>query len=159
MSFTITSVLVIPLIRVGRHSSRVNWSSLSKSELSALAKRLHSKRTSREAKIKRMERQIEEFEEDAVIQDETLEMTSDALNKCQKNPKDLKKSLQECFEEMINVKVKDDTDSDALLSRQDTQNLIDFIVEAMHNHTIKLVGNNNFRYLPYLMGLAMNQYF
>ena len=96
---------------------------------------LNSKRTRREAKIKHMQRQIEEFEEDAVIRDETLEMMTDALDKCQKNPKDLKKSLQECFEELINAKVKDGTDSDALLSRQDTQNLIDFIVEAMHNHT------------------------
>ena len=59
---------------------------------------------------------------------------------------------------MINAKVKDDTNSDALLSRQDTQKLIDFIVEAMQNHTIKLVGDNNFRYLPYLMGLAINKY-
>ena len=59
---------------------------------------------------------------------------------------------------MINAKVKDGNDSDALLSRQDTQNLIDFIVEAMQNDTIKLVGDNNFRYSPYLMGLAMNQY-
>ena len=102
--------------------SKVPWTSLTKKERSALAKRLHSKRTSREAKIKRMERQIEEFEEDVVIQDETLEMTSDALDKCQKNPKDLKKSLEVCFEMMINVKVKDGNDSDALLSMQDTQN-------------------------------------
>ena len=38
--------------------------------------------------------------------------------------------------------VEDGTNSDALLSRQDTQNLIDFIVKAMHNHTTKLAGNN-----------------
>ena len=103
-------------------SSKVPWTSLQKKERSALAKWLHSKWTSREAKIKRMERQIKEFEEDVVIQDETLEMMSNALDKCQKNPKDLKKSLEVCFEMMINVKVKDGNDSDALLSMQDTQN-------------------------------------
>ena len=75
-----------------------------------------------------------------------------------KNPEDVRTSLEECFEEMINAKVKDGTDSDSLLSSKETQNLIGFIVEAMQNHTIKLVGDKNFRYSPYLMGLAMNQY-
>ena len=28
----------------------------------------------------------------------------------------------------------------------------------MQNHTIKVVGDKNFRYSPYLMGLVMNQY-
>ena len=46
--------------------------------------------------------------------------------------------------------VKDGTNSDALLSRKNTQSLIDFIIEAMQNHTIKLVCNNNFKCYPYL---------
>ena len=62
----------------------MNWTSLLNSELSALAKQLNSKRTIREAKIKLMERKIKEFEEDAEIQDETLQMMSDALDKCKK---------------------------------------------------------------------------
>ena len=139
-------------------SSRCNWTKLNDSELSSLAKRLNSRRTIKEAKIKLMKRKIKEFEEDAQIQDETLQMMSDALDKCKKNPEDVRSSLEECFEEMINAKVKDGTDSDSLLSSKETQDLIDFIVEAMQNHTIKLVGNKNFRYSPYLMGLAMNQY-
>ena len=85
-------------------------------------------------------------------------MMSDALNMCKKNPKEVRSSLKQYFEEMINAKVKDGTDSDSLLSSKETQNLIGFIVEAMQNHTIKLVGDKKFRYSPYLMGLAINQY-
>ena len=123
-------------------SSRCTWTKLSNSELSALAERLNSKRTIRETKIKLMEGKIKEFEEDTEIQDETLQMMSDALDKCKKNPEDVRSSLEVCFEEMTNAKVKDGTDSDSLLSSKETQNLIDFIVEAMKNHTIKLVGDN-----------------
>ena len=75
-----------------------------------------------------MERKIKQIKEDAEIHDETLEMMSDALDKCQKNPEDFRTSLQLYFEEMINAKVKDGNDSDSLLSRQHTQNLIEIIL-------------------------------
>ena len=45
-----------------------------------------------------------------------------------------------------------------LASREVSSASEDDSSEAMQNHTIKVVGDKNFRYLPYLMGLVMNQY-
>ena len=46
----------------------------------------------------------------------------------------------------------------ALARREDSSASEDDLSEAMQNHTINVVGDENFRYSPYLMGLAMNQY-
>ena len=45
-----------------------------------------------------------------------------------------------------------------LTRREDSSASENHTSEAMQNHTIKVVGDKNFRYSPYLMGLAMNQY-
>ena len=46
-----------------------------------------------------------------------------------------------------------------MLTAEETNQLVEFLVEAMKHHIHKVNENKNkFRFLPYLTGFAMNQY-
>ena len=70
---------------------------------------------------------------------------------------EIKERLKKELTQMIDGK-DSAADSEALLSRDDTKQLISFTIENLCNHVVKLVGKNEYTYSPYLMGLAMNQF-
>lgn len=84
----------------------------------------------------------------------------EAVKQANAKPKEFRESLKESLEEMLREEARDEGELDysALLSEQNTNELLDFIQESMKNHSIKAVGKNNFEYFPKLMGLAMSQY-
>ena len=78
-----------------------------------------------------------------------------ALNQ---NPIPLSGCIITALEEMVEEESMINTDTKKLLTKQDTTELVDFIMETLKNHSIKKAGKNNFSFSPYLMGLTMNQY-
>ncbi|EJK77622.1 hypothetical protein THAOC_00533 [Thalassiosira oceanica] len=141
-------------------SSTVPKTHLTSDELKTVTKKMNTGRKAAKAMIARLRKKLVETEQLLNASEEVVKTMQAAVDEANARPKEFRESLKESLEEMIREQAKDDDELDfsELMSEQTTNELLDFIQQAMKNHSIKAVGKNNFEYSPKLMGLAMSQY-
>ena len=146
--------------RVSPHSS-TPLSALSTEELKVRSKALKMQRRSKAAMIKILKEKIESYKVECEMSEELLNHMNEALECASTNKAQFQHDIKSTLVELLTEEAKKNgvVGEDALLSHEDTQQFVDFLTESMRNHIRKVEGNKTlYRFSPYLMGLAMNQY-
>ena len=108
-----------------------------------------------------MEDIITSYKIEEAVNEELLNHINDTLMCAQNNQSSLYETIETTLMELLKEEAQRDgtNPNEVSVTHEDTQKLVDFIAESMRNHIHKVNGNENrYRFSPYLMGLAMNQY-
>ena len=92
------------------------------------------------------------------MDEKLIDEMNEALEYAQTNPNKIEKRIELSFEEIIQEQAGSDIKPEDLLSKDNTKNLVAFIVDSLKNHAIKHLRKRNYTFSPYLTGLAMDQY-
>ena len=89
---------------------------------------------------------------------ETLAGMEKKFKEAQENPVQLRETIEVALKDMLKKESQEDQNIQDYMSDKDTEELIEFILQSLKNHSIKKAGKGHYQFSPYLMGLAMNQY-
>ncbi|KAL7547467.1 hypothetical protein ACHAWF_010769 [Thalassiosira exigua] len=139
--------------------SKVPWTSNTYEEIKVRAANAKVQRKSMKATIKRLKQKIDEQEVEKALTEELLNHMNEALEYAKNNKEKLHQSLESNLKELLKEQAKDmgTNPEQLLLSTEDTQELVECIVESMTNHIHKVNGHDNlYRFNAKTTGLAMN---
>ena len=142
-------------------SSNVAWKNLTSQEAAIRSKKLKDLSDSHAAKVQRIEKKIESQMIELELTEELLNHMSEALAMAQADKAGLRESIQNSLADILKEegrKLGADIEKISTTNNE-TNQLVEFIAESMHNHIHKMEGNENlYRFSPYLAGLSLNQY-
>ena len=75
---------------------------------------------------------------------ELIDEMSEALEYAKSNTQPIRERLEKELTDLVSKQAASGVDSSELLSKEDTTNLINFIIESLTNHSVKVLGKNNF---------------
>ena len=144
-----------------RADSPVGVVHLKEDELKERVKNLNTQRRSKAATIKRLKDKIKALEVNRELGEQMITHLKEALESTQKDKALFNENIESTLKELLKEEAdrKGTTLEDEMLSKEETQQFVDFISESITNHIHKLNGNPNlYRFSPYIMGLSMNHY-
>ena len=142
-------------------SSKTVWSRHQKSEIKVKSKNLNIQRRSKAQTIKRLKDKISLYKMEVAMDEELLTHMNEALNYAQANPSVIRNDIESTLLDILKEEAaRDGTNpEEVLLTHEDTNKLVQYIADSMKNHIHKVNENKNrYRFLPYVTGLAMNQF-
>lgn len=131
---------------------------LTDEERSIRDKKKRANRLNKSRKLQRAKAKLEDSRETIQMEEGLIDELQEAIDWANKNPLSMKQALEKHLAVITRQQHGTTNNAQEIWSKDETKQLIDFIMTSLKNHVIKHLGKNNYEYTPYIAGLAVDQF-